>query len=392
MPEPKLSELTIANCQFTIDNFPPNASLRHRMTLRRRVSTGLFWEGGAALIGQGLSFVVSLLLPRLLAPEYFGLISIATLAISSLVFFQELGFSAALVYRQDNVEAAANTAHWTIIASSLVLYIIGFILAPLVARFFRSPEVTPILRVLALTIVISSLSRVSYTLLFKDMAFKKKVLPELLASLAGSVTSLLLALAGWKVWALVSGELVNASFATILVYLFYPWRPKVQFVRLLFREMFGYGKHIAASQILIFGITNVDDMFVGRMLGQAALGQYGLAYKISNLPATNITRLVTRVTFPAFTLLQGDIARIRGAFFRVVRYVSLLSIPVAVVTVIFAHDFVYFVLNPSWAPAILPMQILAIYGLIRRYLPTWARFFRPAASRNGSQASPPGVS
>ena len=244
------------------------------MTLRRKVSTGLFWEGGAALIGQGLSFLVSLLLARLLAPEYFGLISIATLAISSLVFFQELGFSAALVYRQDDVEAAANTAHWTIIASSVVLYIIGFILAPLVARFFRSPEVTPILRVLALTIVISSLSRVSYTLLFKDMAFKKKVLPELLASLAGSVTSLLLALAGWKVWALVSGELVNASFATILVYLFYPWRPKLQFVRSLFREMFGYGKHIAASQILIFGITNVDDMFVGRMLGQAALGQY----------------------------------------------------------------------------------------------------------------------
>ena len=89
-------------------------------------------------------------------------------------------------------------------------------------------------------------------------------------------------------------------------------------------------------------------MFVGRMLGQAALGQNGLAYKISNLPATNITRLVTRVTFPAFTLLQGDIARMRGAFFRVVRYVSLLSIPVAVVTVIFAHDFVYFVLSASF--------------------------------------------
>ena len=199
--------------------------------------------------------MVSLLLARLLAPEYFGLISIATLAISSLVFFQELGFSAALVYRQDDVEAAANTAHWTIIASSVVLYIIGFILAPLVARFFRSPEVTPILRVLALTIVISSLSRVSYTLLFKDMAFNKKQCTQ---SVSLAVEDLVAARVGrWKVWALVSGELVNASFATILVYLFYPWRPKVQFVRSLFREMFGYGKHIAASQILIFGITNV---------------------------------------------------------------------------------------------------------------------------------------
>ncbi len=335
------------------------------MTLSARVSRGLFWEGGAALIGQGMGFLVSLLLARLLAPEYFGLISIATLAIQSLVFFQELGFSAALIYRQDDVEAAANTAHWTILTTSVLLYAAAYLLSPLVAQFFRSPEVTPVLRVLALTIVINSFSRVPYTLLAKELDFRKKVLPEVVSSMVGNLAALVLAWIGWKVWALVAGELISALLVTILVYLISTWRPKLQFVRSLFGELFGYGKHIAVSQILIFGITNIDDMFVGRMLGKAALGQYGLAYKISNTPATTITRLVNRVTFPAFSILQASQERMRNAFFRQVRFVGALAMPIGVATVIFAHDFVYAVLNEKWAPAIVPMQILAVYGVIR---------------------------
>lgn len=338
------------------------------MTLRRKVSLGLFWEGGAMLAGRGLSLLVTIILARLIAPEYFGLVSIATLAINSLVFFQELGFGAALIYRrQEDVETAAQTAHWTIVASSLLLYAIGFLAAPLVAWFFRSPEVVPVLRVLLLTIVISSLGRVPFTLLARDLDFRKKVIPEFIAGLGGNLLAVILALGGWQVWALVWGQVIDNIISTVLVYgvTRFAWRPRRVFDRRLFRELFGYGKHVAASQVLIFGITNIDDVFVGRMLGQAALGQYGMAYRISNLPATNITRLVTRVTFPAFTTLQGDIGRMRSAFFRVVRYVSLLAFPVAVTTVIFASDFVHIVLTDAWAPAIVPMQLLGVYGLIR---------------------------
>lgn len=335
------------------------------MTLRARVSRGLFWEGGAALIAQGMGFLVSVLLARLLAPEYFGLISIANLAIQSLVFFQELGFSSALIYRQNDMEAAANTAHWTILVSSALLYLAAYVFSPLVAQFFHSPEVTPVLRVLALTIVINSFSRVPYTLLAKELDFRKKVLPEVISSTIGNLASLLLAWIGWRVWALVAGELISASLVTILIYLVSSWRPKLQFVRPVFKELFGYGKHIAVSQILIFAITNIDDLFVGRMLGQAALGQYGLAYKISNTPATNITRLVNRVTFPAFSILQASRERMRSAFFRQVRFVAALAMPIGIGTIVFAHNFVYAVLNESWAPAIVPMQILAVYGVIR---------------------------
>ncbi|MEA3336210.1 MAG: lipopolysaccharide biosynthesis protein [Chloroflexota bacterium] len=335
------------------------------MSLRKKVSHGIFWEGGAMLAGRTLGFAVTILLARLLAPEDFGLLAIATLAINSMVFLQELGFGAALIYREEDVDTAATTAHWTIIASSLVLYGIVFLAAPLVALFFRSPEVTPVLRVLALTIVISSVSRVPLVLLSKELDFRRKVMPEFAAGVGGNFMALILALLGWGVWALVWGQVFGMALSAVLAYRVSSWRPKWGFHRKVFLELFGYGKHIAASQVLIFGITNIDDLFVGRMLGQETLGQYNLAYKVSNLPATNITRLVTRVTFPAFTKLRGDVARMRNAFFRLVRYVSLLAFPVAIATILFAHDFVHIVLTDKWAPAIVPIQILAIYGLIR---------------------------
>ncbi|MDW8319413.1 MAG: lipopolysaccharide biosynthesis protein [Anaerolineae bacterium] len=335
------------------------------MTLRQKVSQGMLWEGGAMVAGRALSLVVTLLMARLLAPSSFGLVSIATLAINSLVFFQELGFGAALIYRQGDVTKASQTAHWTIVVSSLALYAVAFAAAPLVAAFFRTPEVTSVLRVLALTIVISSLSRVPFSLLYKEMDFRKKVLPEFLASLGGNLVALGLVVAGAGVWGLVWGQVADSVLRTGLVYLVHPWRPRLEFDRRLFRQLFGYGKHVTASQVLIFGITNIDDLFVGRMLGDTALGHYGMAYRISNLPATNITRLVSRVTFPAFSVLQSERERMRQIYFEVVRYVSLLAVPIAVATVVFAHDFVYAVLNEQWAPAIVPMQWLAVYGLLR---------------------------
>lgn len=335
------------------------------MSVRRRVSQGMLWEGGAMVAGRALSLVVTLVLARLLTPSSFGLVSIATLAINSLVFFQELGFGAALIYRQGDVSKAAQTAHWTIVASSLLLYALAFAGAPLVADFFHTPEVTGVLRVLALTMVISSLGRVPFSLLYKEMDFRKKVLPEFLASLGGNLAALVLVVAGAGVWGLVWGQVADSVLRTGLVYLAHPWRPRLEFDRDLFRQLFGYGKHITASQVLIFGITNIDDLFVGRMLGDTALGHYGMAYRISNLPATNITRLVSRVTFPAFSMLQSEQDRMRQVYFEVVRYVSILAVPIAVATVAFAHDFVYAVLNEPWAPTIVPMQWLAVYGLLR---------------------------
>ena len=130
------------------------------------------------------------------------------------------------------------------------------------------------------------------------------------------------------------------------------------------------------SQILVFFITNVDDVFVGRLLNPTQLGQYGLAYKLSNLPATQITRLVGQVMFPTFSKLQDDTMAFRQVYFKSLRYVSMLSIPVSVGTVIFAGAFIRTLYGAKWTPAILPLQLLGIYGLIRSVAANMGNVFK----------------
>ena len=335
------------------------------MSLQGKVARGLLWENLATVVARGVSFLALLVLARVLTPAHFGLVAVALLAIESLQFFQELGFGTALIYRQDDVEAAADAAFFTLLISNTLLYIVIFLAAPLVATFFRRPEVVPILRVLALSMVINALGRVPFVLLSKELDFRRKIIPEVVAGLIGNSMAVGLALSGYGVWSLVWGQLIDVTIRTITVWLVSSWRPRFKYDWKVGRQLFHYGKHIAGSQVLIFGITNIDDVFVGRLLGQGALGVYGFAYKVSNLPATNITRIVTRVTFPAFSKLQNDLDRMRSAYYRVVRYVSLLAFPVSVATVLFAGDFVHTIVGDKWAPAIVPLQLLGVYGLLR---------------------------
>jgi PST family polysaccharide transporter/lipopolysaccharide exporter len=206
---------------------------------------------------------------------------------------------------------------------------------------------------------------VPIVLLSKEMDFRRKLLPDVLPSALYAVLAALLALTGFGVWSIVYARLASTLLRAILAWAVTGWRPRRLFVPRLARELFDYGKHIIASQLLIFGITNIDDVFVLRMQGLAAEGAYDLAYRTSNLPATQITSLVNQVMFPAFARLQDDLAAFRRTYFQALRYVSLLAIPVAVGTVLFAPDLIAAIDAEKWSGAVLPMQLLGIYGLLR---------------------------
>jgi O-antigen/teichoic acid export membrane protein len=335
------------------------------MSLKREVGLGLIWVAIATVGSRGLSFLRDMVLARLLVPGDFGLVGYALLIIGVLALFQELGFSSALIYRNGDVEQAADVTFITVIVSSIVLYGLAWSAAPLVADFFRNEALVRILRVLSLGLVISAISQVPLTLMSKQMGFKQRVIPELIAGLLGSGTSVVLALLGYGVWSIVYGQLIVSTTTTVLVWFFIPWRPRLRYDRRVARELWQYGRHIIGSQVLVFFITNIDDAFLGRMRGDADLGIYTLAYKFSNLPATHFSRMVSHVMFPAFSLVQNDIERLRRAFFRSVKFVSLVAFPITMVTIVFAEDFLVVAYGAKWFPAVVPLQFLAVYGLAR---------------------------
>jgi O-antigen/teichoic acid export membrane protein len=346
------------------------------MTLKRQVSSALVWVALSVLFTRFLSFLAKLVLARLLVPSDFGLRALANPAINFLMLFQELGFSSALIYRQTDIEESADTAFWTILSSSFILYVVGFFSAPLIANFFNEPQLTSIMRVLALTMLLSSFAQVPVALLVKELSFKRKVIPDLVAGVLGNALSIVLAMIGYGVWSLVYGQVAISIISAGLIWFMLPWRPKIRFSRARAKELIDYGKHIVGSQLLVFAITNVDNVFVGKFLATASLGFYDLAYSIANLPATNITRLVNQVMFPTFSKVQDDLQMFRRVYFRAVKYVSLLSVPVAVTTIVFADNFVTQAYGQEWSLAIVPMQLLGIYGLVRSIAANMGNVFK----------------
>ena len=347
------------------------------MSLKRQVAASFFWVGLSQLAGRVLSFFTYLILAKLLAPALFGLVGMASLAIAALQFFQDIGFDAALVYKRDGVEEASHTAFFAVIASSALVCLVAILAAPAVALFFREPAVVPLLRVLAFSVVIQSFGRVAYILLERELDFRRKVFPELSANMIGSAASIIFALRGAGVWSLVWGQLIRVAVSSSLVWLVTSWRPRLRFNPKIARELFHYGKHIIASQGLIFGITNVDNAVVGRYAGDAALGAYAFAYNLSNLPATQITGMVNQVMFPAFSKLGPDAAAARARYYLItVRYVTWITAPIAVATILFAPAFVYGLYGATWAPAIVPLQLLAVYGFIRSVAANMGNIFR----------------
>jgi len=319
----------------------------------------------------------------MLLPAEFGLVSMAYIAIDFLQMFREMGFASALIYRKGDIRKAADTMFITVIIIAVVLFSLAFIAAPYVALFFRSPELTAIFRVLAFNILLSAFGDVQFSLLAKNLAFREKLLPDLVPTVAYGVIAVSLALMGLGVWSLVIAKIVDSILTSVLSWVVVPWwRPSLRFDRQEAEKLFDYGKHIVGSSVLIYFITNLDNTFVGRVLGGEQLGYYGFAYNQANLPATQISRIIGQVLFPAYSKIQDDIVALRAVFFRTLHYVSLLSIPVAVGTMAFAAPFINTLYGDRWAPAIVPLQILGIYGLLRSIAVNMGSVFKAGGKPN----------
>jgi O-antigen/teichoic acid export membrane protein len=334
------------------------------MSLAKKAVHGMAWVALSTIIVRTLRFGTQIVLARLLDPSDFGLLAIGLLAINSMGLFRELGFGAALIYKkEDSNYTAANTAFLLLPVVASALFALAYMSAPYIASFFNNATVEPIIRILSLTFVISSFGTVPSMLLEKELEFKKKVLPETVPIAGYACVAIGLALLGYGVWSMVYGQIVSAVLMAVLIWMVSNWRPTFSFDRAVARELFAYGKHILGASVVAFIITNIDNAIIGKMLGMSALGFYAIAYTISNLPATQITHLVSRVAFPTYSKLQDDRDALKHAYLKTLKYVSMLSIPAAFGIFMIAPDFVSVVLGEKWMPAVVPIQILSIFGL-----------------------------
>lgn len=344
-------------------------------SLSKKVVRGGIWVFGLRIINRGLGFVRTIILARLLVPEDFGLFGIAMLAIATLETFSQTGFQTALIQKNENVELYLDTA-WTVSAvRSVLLFLILFFSAPLVATFFNLPQATLVIKVIAVSTLLSGFRNIGILFFQKELKFNKLFFYELSATLVDLTVAITLAFMLRNVWALVWGGLAANVVRLFMSYMLHKYRPRVRFRKSEFKELFGFGKWILGSSILVFLVTQGDDIFVGKMLGVTTLGLYQMAYLISNLPATEITHIISHVTFPAYSKLQYNLQRLREAYLDALQLTAFISIPIAGGIFVLAPDFTRIFLGEKWMLMVPAIQVLVLAGLVRSIAATMGPIF-----------------
>lgn len=323
---------------------------------------GTFWTYGSYYSGKLMVFVSTIILARLLLKDDFGVAGYALVFISLLEVFNDLGIGAALIYYRDKMEAP-NTAFWLGLAISLVLFIITYLLAPFAGVFFQDMRAVPVTQVLALTLPISALGNIHSMLLQKDLAFKRKFIPEIVSALSKGILSIFLAVLGFGVWSLIIGQIAGKAFGTVTYWWVLPWRPSFHFARRFVRPLLSYGLSIVSVNVLATILANADYLFVGRFLGSAALGVYTLAFRMPDLLILQFCNIIAKVIFPVYAKLQNEGQVLGQGFLATTRYVSLITVPMGLGLALIAKPFVLTFFTEKWIEAVPVMRAISIFAL-----------------------------
>jgi O-antigen/teichoic acid export membrane protein len=342
------------------------------MSLGKQAAQGAAWNYAAFLVSKGLLFVATLILARILTPEEFGLVGIALLVITVLEIFRDFGIGASLIFRQGEEErhAAANVAFWLSAAIGVSLFALNWLLAPITVGFFKvgSSEqaelAATLLRVLGFSLLFASLGSTHDALLQKEINYRRRMVPEVGRTLVKGVLSVTLALMGWGVWSLVVGQVVGEAIATLLLWATSKWRPSRVLDRTLLRPMAGYGSQIMMSNGLGTMVADVDYFIIARLLGEASLGLYTLAFRIPEMIISNLSRAVSGVAFPVAARLQADMPAMREAYLRMQHYMLLILAPLGFGLAAATPTIMHTLFQARWDPAIPVMQLLAVYMVL----------------------------
>ncbi len=335
------------------------------LPLKQKAIRGGFWVFVARIVSRAFSFLRLIILVRLLAPEDFGLMGIALLSLATLETFSETGFNQALIQKQKVGKRDLDTA-WTIsLIRGCVLFLILFLAAPFLAIFFNSPQSGLVVRLIAFGLLFNGLINSGIVFFQKEIDFKKQFFYQLSGDLTDFIVAVSLALLWRNVWALVLGFLAGTLVRMAFSYFIHPYRPRWRWDFQKTKMLFQFGKWIFLANLIIFFLTQGDDAFVGKFLGVAALGFYQVAYRFSNLPATEITHVVSRVTFPTYSKLQKDLSQLREAYLNTLSLVSFIALPLAIGLFVLAPEVVKILLGDKWLPIVPVLRILSLFGIIR---------------------------
>lgn len=326
----------------------------------KQVATNLFWRFAERSGAQGVSFIVQLILARLLAPEDYGTVAIIAVVINILGVFVDSGLGNALIQKKDADDIDFSTVFYTNIAFCVLLYALLFLGAPLIGTFYQNPQLIPLVRVLGLTLIISGVKNVQQAYVSRNLIFKRFFFATLGGTIGAAVVGIGMAAAGLGVWALVAQQLFNLTVDTLILWLTVKWRPIRAFSIERLKELFGYGWKFVASGLLNEIYSNIRQLIIGKMYSADSLAFYNRGEKFPSFIVTNINSSIDSVLLPAMSVQQDAIDRLRAMTRRAIKTSVYIMAPLMVGMAITAPVFVRLLLTEKWLPCVPYVRIFCV--------------------------------
>ena len=329
-------------------------------SLKDKTVIGVGWSAADAVLGKGVTFIVGLVLARILSPAEYGLVGIVTIFTTVLTGIVDSGFSNALIRKTDVSDEDYNTMFITNLMISLVLYVALFFGATGIARFFDKIELTALTRVLGSILIIQAFSLVQNTILTKRIDFKTKTKASVFSAVISGIVGISMAVLGCGVWSLVGQLLTKQILNTVCLWILNHWWPKLRFSIQSFKYMWGFGWKLMLSGLLNNIWAQLYQVVVGKFYSPATLGQYSRSKEYANLLSENFTAIVQRVTFPVLSELQNERERMVAAYRKVIK-VSMFITAISLISMgAVAEPLIYCLIGPQWHEAATYLPLICI--------------------------------
>lgn len=349
--------------------------------LGQRTFAGSIWLFTLRVSQQGVTLVQLTVLGRLLNPDDFGLMGIASLATQALAVFVYTGYEYALVQRMELREEDIHTAWWVMLGRRLLIGIALVLLAYPIAQFYRAPDAIPILVAMGAAQCVVGLTSPAASLMQRDLQYRRLFNYYIWSGLVGLLVGITATFLLRNVWALVLGAWSSSVAQVVLSYHLHPYRPRWCFSMQSFRQLSSYGKWMLGSAILWFAFSQGANAFSGWMFGVAALGSYQMASRFALLPSTQIGEVIVGTAFPAYSLIQDDVSRVSKAFLRVLSLSGLFVFGLTALLALALPGLLVLILGEKWNQAAALVPVIAVAGgvmaMLRTASPLYLAIGRP---------------
>ena len=340
-------------------------------SVRSQLLHGVVWNFVEKVLMRGASFIIGIILARLLSPSDFGLIGMLAIFVAISNVFIEGGLAKALIQRKDCQDIDFSTAFVANVGMSLVIYVVLFLTAPLIADFYDEPILTDITRILSLNFVLGSFNIVQRAKLMANVDFKSLAQINVISTIVSGIVGIAMAYYGWGVWSLV-GQTLCSTIVLLFLFPFYSkWRPSICFSKDSFRQLFGFGSKLMATGVYSVILNNISTICIGRFYKSNQLGFYTRASQFSEIISSTMFDVLGNVTFPVLSHLQDDREKLVLVYRKSLFITAMLIFPLMILCALLSRPMVIILLTEKWLPCVVLMQWLFI-----------ARMFTPISAIN----------